>query len=134
MALFGRRNNSDTPPAPVEPKPEPVVTAPDPLPELDFLKEPPKEAVPELDFLNAPAAPAASSAAFETPSSDNSSIPGLARQNQYNKLILETEKPPVITVCRYGSNYVATDHIRNLQAVEHTEYEALEALIKLYKK
>ena len=79
-------------------------------------------------------ATAASSTAFETTAGNDSPVPGLAYQNQYKRLILETEMPPVITVCRYGPNYVATDHIRNLQAVDNSEYTALEALLDQYKK
>ena len=122
MALFGKKNNSDAPPAPIEYKPEPApAPAPveEPAPELDFLKAPPvSEPAP------APSYAASVSAAAEGV---------ITKQPQYSQLILETEKPPVITVSRYGSNYVATDHVRNLQAVERTEYEALESLIKQYK-
>lgn len=119
MALFGKRSNSDTPPAPIEPKPETVDTKEaEALPELDFLKEPP--AKPAEPVSSAPSVPEGDAV--------------IRKQPQYSQLILETEKPPVITVCRYGSNYVATDHVRNLQAVERTEYEALESLIKQYKK
>ena len=115
MALFGKKNNSDVPPAPIEYKPEPAPAhIEEPLPELDFLKAPP---VTEPE-----PAPAAGSAEGV-----------ITKQPQYSQLVLETEKPPVITVSRYGSNYVATDHVRNLQAVERTEYEALEALIKQFK-
>ncbi len=119
MALFGKRSNSDTPPAPIEYKPEPAkAPEPEPLPELDFLKEPsvkPAETVSPVS---------------QIPQGDAV----IKKQPQYSQLILETEKPPVITVCRYGGNYVATDHVRNLQAVERTEYEALESLIKQYNK
>ena len=121
MALFGKKNNSDAPPAPIEYKPEP---APAPV----------EEPLPELDFLKAPAVsePAPAPAAFTAPTA--AAAEGvITKQPQYSQLILETEKPPVITVSRYGSNYVATDHVRNLQAVERTEYEALESLIKQYK-
>ena len=148
MALFNRLLSKDSAPAPppvtyTPPTEEPADPAPAPEaePELDFLKpQPPAEEVPELDFLKAPApgttttATAASSTAFETTAGNDSPVPGLAYQNQYKRLILETEMPPVITVCRYGPNYVATDHIRNLQAVENSEYAALEELIKQYKK
>ncbi len=122
MALFGKRNISDIPPAPIEYKPYPQPAVPDttvPLPELDVLK-------PQSVAQPAPA-PAA---AADDPAPAEAVI---TKQPQYSQLILETEKPPVITVSRYGSNYVATDHVRNLQAVEHTEYEALESLIKQYK-
>ncbi len=122
MALFGKRNTSDIPPAPIEYKPDPQPAVPDttePLPELDFLK-------PQSDSQPTPAPEAA---AYD-PAPVEAVI---TKQPQYSQLILETEKPPVITVSRYGSNYVATDHVRNLQAVEHTEYEALESLIKQYK-
>ena len=148
MALFNRLLSKDSAPAPppvtyTPPSEEPAAPAPAPEtePALDFLKpQPPAEEVPELDFLKAPApgtattATAASSTAFETTAGNDSPVPGLAYQNQYKRLILETEMPPVITVCRYGPNYVATDHIRNLQAVENTEYAALEALLKQYKQ
>ena len=146
MALFNRLLSKDSAPAPppvtyTPPAEEPAAPAPEAEPELDFLKpQAPAEEVPELDFLKAPApgtattATAASSTAFETTAGEDSPVPGLAYQNQYKRLILETEMPPVITVCRYGPNYVATDHIRNLQAVENSEYAALEELIKQYKK
>lgn len=124
MALFGRKNSPVTPlPAPIEYKPEPAPAAKEELPELDFLKEPPvSEPAPAPAYQPAPAA--------FTPVNAEGVI---SKQPQYSQLVLETEKPPVITVCRYGTNYVATDHVRNLQAVERTEYEALEALIKQYK-
>ena len=146
MALFNRLLSKDSAPAPppvtyTPPSEEPAAPAPaaEETPELDFLKpQAPAEEAPELDFLKAPApgtaAAAASSTAFETTAGEDSPVPGLAYQNQYKRLILETEMPPVITVCRYGPNYVATDHIRNLQAVENTEYAALEALLKQYKQ
>ena len=144
MALFNRLLSKDSAPAPppvtyTPPSEEPAAPAPAASPELDFLKpQAPAEEVPELDFLKAPApgtaAATASSTAFETTAGEDSPVPGLAYQNQYKRLILETEMPPVITVCRYGPNYVATDHIRNLQAVENSEYAALEALLDQYKK
>ncbi len=163
MALFNRLLSKDSAPAPppvtyTPPSEEPAAPAPaaeetpeldflkpqtpvEETPELDFLKpQAPAEEVPELDFLKAPApgttttAAAASSTAFETTAGEDSPVPGLAYQNQYKRLILETEMPPVITVCRYGPNYVATDHIRNLQAVDNSEYAALEALLKQYKQ
>ncbi len=146
MALFNRLLSKDNAPAPppvtyTPPSEEPAApaAAAEETPELDFLKpQAPAEETPELDFLKAPApgaaAATASSTAFETTAGEDSPVPGLAYQNQYKRLILETEMPPVITVCRYGPNYVATDHIRNLQAVENTEYAALEALLKQYKQ
>ena len=123
MALFGRKNSPATPPAPIEYKPEPAPVQEE-LPELDFLKQPPvSESTPASASVYDPA-PAAAPAGTEGV---------ITKQPQYSQLVLETEKPPVITVCRYGSNYVATDHVRNLQAVERTEYEALEELIKQYR-
>ena len=122
MALFGKRNSSDIPPAPIEYKPDPQPAASDatePLPELDFLKT---ESITVSE-------PVAAATVYNAAPVDGV----ITKQPQYSQLILETEKPPVITVSRYGNNYVATDHVRNLQAVEHTEYEALEALIKQYK-
>ena len=104
MALFGKKNNSDVPPAPIEYKPEPAPVE-EPLPELDFLKEPP---VSEPAPAPAPAFTAIPAAGVEGV---------ITKQPQYSQLVLETEKPPVITVSHYGSNYVATDHVRNLQAV-----------------
>ena len=91
MALFGRKNSPVTPPpAPIEYKPEPAPAAKEELPELDFLKEPPvSEPAPTPAYQPAPAA--------FTPVNAEGVI---SKQPQYSQLVLETEKPPVITVCR----------------------------------